>query len=128
MKAALLAAVLLVATATLAQQTPTPQQDQPVASPADTASAAPQPGHPLDPADVDILTGKNKPEGRRGYAQPYYSVSPYGYSGSSGYRGMNRSFGLLNRRTPFGFFGSGSGLVFFGRGLFTPAPVFIFRR
>jgi len=126
MKAALLAAVLLIASAALAQQAPYSPQEQPATSPADTASAAPQLGHPLDPADVDILTGKNKPENRRGYAQPYYSVSPYGYGGS-GYRGMNRSFGLLNRRTPFGFFGAGSGLVFFGRGLFSPSPVFIFR-
>src|SRR5215472_15857770 len=108
MKAALLAAVLLVASAALAQQTPNSPQAQPAASPADTGTAAPQLGHPLDPADVDILTGKNKPENRRGYAQPYYSVSPYGYSGYAGSRGMNRSFGRLSRRTPFGFLGAGS--------------------
>ena len=137
MKAALLAAVLLMASAALAQQPPSSdcrdaacrasETGQAPSLPPDATSPAPQLGHPLDPADVDVLTGKNKPESRRGYAQPYYSVDPYGYSGNSGYRGMSRNFGQLNRRTPLGFVGAGSGLMFFGRSFFNPRPVIVFR-
>ncbi len=46
---------------------------------------APQPGHPLDPRDVDVLTGKTS----RQYAAPpaayYYGAPGYGYGYGSGY-------------------------------------------
>jgi hypothetical protein len=139
MKAALLAALLLVALAALSQQNSQPYPQQPrqagdnqnnsndAAAP--VATAAPQPGHPLDPADVDVLTSKNKPQPY--HAAPYYSIGG-GYGYGMGYGAMNRGL-LWNQRgfgafTPFGpaTFGAGSGLVFFGRGFVNPRP-FVFR-
>jgi hypothetical protein len=56
--------------------------------PVSTYPPAPKPGHPLDPADVDVLTGKSKapstygPYGYRLMVDPY---SGFGYpSGSTG--------------------------------------------
>jgi hypothetical protein len=46
-----------------------------------TPSTAPKPGHALDPADVDVLTGKNKPQNYYGYG--YVLVDPYGGYGQS---------------------------------------------
>src|SRR5947209_20482250 len=130
MKAALLATLLLLfASALPGQQTPKTPEDQPYtattpAPQAGSAAQAPQLGHPLDPADVDILTGRNQPAAPRNqYATPYYSVSPYGTGGYGMGSGMrNGRFSLLNPRRPFGFLGTGSGLVFFGRGFVNPAP------
>ena len=125
MKAALLATfLLLLAPIVVAQQTPNPQDEQ---APAPVASSAPQPGHPLDQADVDVLTGKNKPQSTQYRAVPYYSINPNGTMGYGvmGY-GRNRNFGLLGGR-PLGAFGAGSGLVFFGRGLGSARPVVVIR-
>lgn len=41
---------------------PAPQASEQVPNPADSLPAAIRPGHPLDPADVDILTGKRDRE------------------------------------------------------------------
>jgi hypothetical protein len=63
-----------------------PEPPAPAPSPAAKLRAqfppAPKPGHPLDPADVDVLTGKNKssnpygPYGSRVMVDPY---SGFGY-------------------------------------------------
>lgn len=78
-----------------------------------TAKPAPKPGHPLDPDDVAVLTGKKDAENRRSYSTPqmYYSYPVggsmftqstvgnafmgdsglgYGYGARSGY-GLNTS-------------------------------------
>ncbi len=65
-----------------------PEQPAPPKTPADRIRAqqppAPKPGHPLDPADVDVLTGKNKPAnpygsyGNRVVIDPYSGFG-YGY-------------------------------------------------
>ncbi|MFY9584248.1 MAG: hypothetical protein WAR21_07145 [Candidatus Acidiferrales bacterium] len=89
MRRALLIVVTLTAQGLLAQETP-PAQNRPVETPAASAQAQPQAaptlGHPLDPADVDVLTGKTKTAGalsRRYEAAPYpyasYPLSAPGY-------------------------------------------------
>src|SRR5574337_1489133 len=85
MKKTLLIVLILSAQRLLAQGSPPapnrpeePQQAQ--AQP--TATAAPKPGHPLDPADVDVLTGKTKAPRNAGHV---VEVSPYGYAGYAGY-------------------------------------------
>jgi hypothetical protein len=45
--------------------------------------SAPKPGHPLDPADVDVLTGKNKPSSQRGYGVLVDPYLGYGYPRST---------------------------------------------
>ncbi len=49
---------------------------------------APKPGHPLDPADVDVLTGKNKPTNPYGPYGGRIVVDPY--SGFGYPMGMSR--------------------------------------
>lgn len=53
---------------------------------------APKQGHPLDPADVDVLTGKTA---RRNYVAPYVYVSPYGQYDRLGVVTGPRSRGVL---------------------------------
>ncbi len=88
MRKTFLLAVLIVAAQGLpwAQEARPPQADSQGAPPSAQAepapaatqlSPAPRLGHPLDPADVDILTGKAKVSGRQGYG---YSGTPYGYT------------------------------------------------
>ncbi len=45
-----------------AEAQPAPQPSEEVPNPANSLPAAIRPGHPLDPADVDILTGKRDRE------------------------------------------------------------------
>ncbi len=106
---------------------------------------APKPGHPLDPADVDVLTGKNKPAnpyGGRVVVDPYsgfgyplggssYNQSVFSTPGGSMLSGQptfvfgdvgGRRFSLLNSPRagmPILFFNHGAGrsFVFLGRGL-----------
>ena len=83
MKKALFGFLVLCAPALLAQETPTAQDrpEQPaVAEPRSQVTPAPQLGHPLDPAYVDVLTGKSK-----AHTTPAYRVDPYAYAAYSGY-------------------------------------------
>jgi hypothetical protein len=116
-----------------------PEQPAPAQTPAAKLRAqfppAPKPGHPLDPADVDVLTGKNKsanpygPYGTRVVVDPY---SGFGYpmSGSrfgqstldmSGEFPTPRAFSLRNSRAgmPILFLNHGSNrsFIFLGRGI-----------
>jgi hypothetical protein len=122
-------------------QTPPKQQEEKRAEER-RAPAAPKLGHPLDPADVDTLTGKNKSSTTSGsYAAPYVYASYrlgnelYGNSrgfGSSGAFtfGNGRFFGRRGFEGELFFF---DGLAFtgrrefsfgggFGTGIFKPAP------
>lgn len=111
-------------------QTATQTEPQPAAQAAtaqDSLPASIRPGHPLDPADVDILTGKRDREmeaarqaGAPVMADPY---SGYGYYG--GYYRMNGRLGtrwelpllpLTRIHNPFFF--SRFGPLGFGRGAF----------
>lgn len=100
-------ALFLIVPALRAQQTEpngTPPQTAPEAipqtftqnpSPQESLPAAIRPGHPLDPADVDILTGKRdrEIEADRQPAVPSY-VGSYGDYGNYGdYYWMNSRFG-----------------------------------
>lgn len=109
--------------------------------------AAPKPGHPLDPADVDVLTGKNKaanpygPYGGRIVVDPYsgfgypmggslYNQSVFSTPGGSMLSGSPFVFGDMGGRRialwngsragmPILFFNHGSNrsFVFLGRGI-----------
>ncbi len=156
MRRALLIVVILTAQGLLAQETP-PARNRPEETPAAPAQtqpqAAPTLGHPLDPADVDVLTGKTKNSGAPGYRYqapyPYasYPLSAPGYVPSRAL-GANplasplfppRLFGRFGGRNFF-FIGNtrgfGSPLFFFSRGrtdsstfFFAPArPSFFFFR
>ncbi len=144
--------MILTAQGVFAQETPPAQnrsQETRAARGQSQAQAAPKPGHPLDPADVDVLTGKTKPSGAPGYrseAAPY-PVNVAGYVpgralGSSSLasppftpllfgRVRGRSFFLIGNTTGFS-----RSLFFFRRGragsstfFFTPArPGFFFLR
>jgi hypothetical protein len=106
---------------------------------------APKPGHPLDPADVDVLTGKSKPANPYGVYGSRVIVDPYsGFGYSMGASRLDQSmfstpgdvalsefafgnangrrFSLLNGSRaglPVLFFNRGSnrGFVFLGRGI-----------
>lgn len=94
--AALLVVLLFVASNLCAQQQPQePPKPAPAATPAEAVPpnaaqtpappAAPQLGHPLDPKDVDVLTGKADRDARANAprATPYigYGQTGYGYGG-----------------------------------------------
>ncbi|SRR5581483_8624779 len=96
---------------TYAAPTSAPQQSQGL-------PAAPTPGHPLDPADVAVLTGKSASGGSApAYASPqvYFDPTPFAgtYSGDAvGFGG--RSFGTFGGSRRSGFvFGAGSFSPFF---------------
>jgi hypothetical protein len=136
-------ALLLIAPALHAQQAdtngnPPPAEPQaatqadprPAAQPPnshDDLPASIRPGHPLDPADVDILTGKRdrEMEAARQAGAPVV-VDPYGgYGYYGGYYRMNGRLGarwelpllpLTRIRNPFFF--SRFGPMGFGRGAF----------
>ncbi len=79
--------------------------------------AAPTPGHPLDPADVAVLTGKSRAGSAPAYTSPqvYFDPTPFAgtYSGdAAGFGG--RSFGAFGGSRRSGFvFGAGSFSPFF---------------
>ena len=91
------------------EKQPTPEQPTQTQEQAQArATPAPQLGHPLDPADVDVLTGKTKPSDNTGYrVDPLSYAYGYGYAGTQGYAG--RGWG----RTPFLFGRTGGGSFFF---------------
>ena len=71
---------------------------------------APKPGHPLDPADVDVLTGKNKPANPYGPYGGRVVVDPYsGFGYPMGGSLYNQSVfstpggSMLSGQTPFVF-------------------------
>src|SRR5574341_70764 len=75
------ACILAMLPALLAQEKPQPPprtEAQTSTTTSPQAKPAPKLGHPLDPADVDVLTGKNKPNA--GASRPV-EVLRYGYTG-----------------------------------------------
>ena len=79
--------VLAMAAPVLAQtqekpQAPARTEEQSAALAPAQAKPAPKLGHPLDPADVDVLTGKAS---RNAGANRPVEVLPYGYGGYAGY-------------------------------------------
>jgi hypothetical protein len=127
MKPTAICLVLLCAPALMAraQQPAENRPQQPAATQEYTrATPAPQLGHPLDPADVDVLTGKTKAPGNAGYrvdSLSYAYGSDYGYAARGrGYAGFGRGRSpLLIGRMPRGSF------FFFGNPrFFAPRPFF----
>jgi len=111
------------APAAAAQSTDSGERNaEPLGTPASIPTAAPKPGHPLDPHDVDVLTGKADREARASRGTVYVSPGGYGY-GQSAVGGM----GVMRTR-PFspGVFGNanGSRFFFFGSRPFTIFPNF----
>lgn len=126
-----------------------PEQPAPAPTAAEKLRAqfppAPKPGHPLDPADVDVLTGKTRSSnpygvyGSRMVVDPYsgfgyqlggtrFNPSVFSTPGGSMLSGFTfgdtggRRFSLLNNSRagmPILFFNHGAnrGFVFLGRGL-----------
>ncbi len=96
---------------------------------------APKPGHPLDPADVDVLTGKSKaasPYGPYGYRVMVDPYSGFGYpSGSTGLNdsvfstpGGSRYSGF----PPFAVGQLGGRRFFFVNGTQAGLPILFFNR
>ena len=132
MRAALLCLFLTLGLALVAQQIPDNQQNEPMPGEPQVQPATPselQKGHPLDPHDVEVLTGKSSttiPASARAVSGGYAGYTGY-YPNSANVplftggqfnstRGVSdqrffRNFGLFNPRG-FLFFGSGNfGLV-----------------
>ena len=126
-RAGIMAMLLFTATALRAQQQPPPPQPPPAPAPAvqpandqqDQAIlptqplAAPKTGHPLDPHDVDVLTGKADRDAQAPRATPYLNMNgSYG----SGYMSFGRgNFVRTQRISPFLFgqqFGGFRGFLF----------------
>lgn len=131
MRKLLLVVLLLAGQSLLAQEPPPAQKPPEQTAPAPAQpQAAPKLGHPLDPADVDVLTGKNKAPASGAYG---YSATPYLYLnyplGQAAYGSSrpfgNRSFASLPAMP---FFRSGfraRSLFFFDtRNLFSPRLFF----
>lgn len=78
-------------------QAPARTEEQSAAPAPPQAKPAPKLGHPLDPADVDVLTGKTKQNA--GAPRPV-EILPYGYAGY-GYGGYGR-FGYSMGTSRFG--------------------------
>ncbi len=99
MKQVALCLILLCAPALMAQEKqPVPEQPpQTHEQTQSRATPAPQLGHPLDPADVDVLTGKTKAPENTGYRVDPLS---YAYGSYSGYPGIDTA-GRAQRYTGF---------------------------
>jgi hypothetical protein len=126
MRKLLLIAFLLLARNTFAQEAASTTQNPPPENRGAQTQAkpaeAPKLGHPLDPADVDVLTGKNKAGAQSPYggygarATPYlsYSLGDYGSAGSRMYDNSGNRLPFLpllgrhSRATDFFFFDSSS--------------------
>jgi hypothetical protein len=91
---------------------------------------APKPGHPLDPADVDVLTGKTKPSnpygayGNRFYVDPYSGQAYSFYGARTGDSVLSSPTGLFS-----GTFGDPGTRPFSVRNSFrTGTPILFFHR
>ncbi len=136
MKHAALSLILFCAPALAAQEKPPVENraEQPAGAQEYTrATPAPRLGHPLDPADVDVLTGRTKAPSSTGYRLDPLS---YAYGSYAGYstnvapgRGP-RFAGFGQARTPFVpslFGGTRSGSFFLlGNSPFFAPPFFFF--
>lgn len=136
MKCALIA-IALAAPLLMAQQedssapAPEPAQVTQSAQP----SAAPKLGHPLDPADIDVLTGKDKARSASAYGYAYPGSLGYGYGYASPSIAADvttrtstpLSLGFFHRR-PVIIFSDAHSAIFFGtrrgHGFLTPGDFF----
>jgi hypothetical protein len=103
--------------------------------PVSTYPPAPKPGHPLDPADVDVLTGKSKPAspyggyGYRVLADPYSGFG-YPYAGA----GLDQSVfstpggSMLSGVPSFAVGQIGGRRFFFVNGTQAGLPILFFNR
>jgi len=128
MKPLALCIVLFCAPTLLAQEKqPVPEQPPQTQEQTQTrATPAPQLGHPLDPADVDVLTGKTKPQQTNAVPYPVDPLS-YAYGSYAAYPQGNGAWGTRRyasfgpARTPFLFGRTRRGSFFFGNpGFFAP--------
>jgi hypothetical protein len=121
MKHAILCAFLLIASASFCQSTNQNEAANQPAAAASTTASAPVQGHPLDQADVDVLTGKNKP-------QNSYRPAPYYYPGNASlYDGTWTMSGLGPHAFRSQIFsGRGSPFRVTGRRPFGPRFFFLF--
>ena len=151
MKRAISLAGLLFTASSLWAQQPPPKPEEPKPapavqpanssgndqSPATTQTQQPNPalkqGHPLDPHDVDVLTGKADRDARAAAprATPYVGMNGYG-PGLNGWNNGSAAphfvFGSINGK-PFFVFGNTPGVVpplFFGRRGFRFSRFFFF--
>jgi hypothetical protein len=134
MKPLALAVVLFCAPALVAQEKP-PAENRPE-QPTETqgysrATPAPQLGHPLDPADVAVLTGKTKEPANAGYRVDPLSYAYGSYSGYLGIEGTGRGqrYTGFSPRTSLLFARTRRGSFFFlGNSPFSAPPPFFFGR
>lgn len=118
MKRALIVAALLASPLIMAQQedAPAPEPTQTVNS--EQPGSAPKLGHPLDPADVDVLTGKNKASSASAYGQYAYPGTlgyGYGYGYGARYGSPSIAADVSTRTSPpfsLGFFHGRPVIVF----------------
>lgn len=117
------------------ERPPTPKQPEETGAMQGQSQAQPAPklGHPLDPADVDVLTGKTKTSGARGdrpEAAPYpsmsYPVNAAGYLPSRSLRSSSL-FSLPFAPRVFGRAHGRSSLLLGDTTGFAP-PLFLFTR
>ena len=138
MKTALLAALLLASLSLFGQESD--HQFQSVAQPQAQPSSgqapsqeyvpppmlkAPQQGHPLDPNDVMILTGKADQAPSHGYEGAYYYGSPYNASLYGNQQFTSYNPGRATQVGRFNGFTFQNG-PFFGGRLFGPSRPFTF--
>jgi len=136
MKMALLAALVLASLLACAQESD--HQFQSVAQPQAQPSSgqapsqeyvpppmlkAPTPGHPLDPNDVYILTGKADKQEQAAYQGGYYYGNPYNASLYGNQQFTSYNPGRATRFNGFSFLNGGSA---FGGRLFGPNRPFTF--
>jgi len=134
MRKLILIVLILTAQNLLAQQEPPPNnQEEPrpaqQAQQPPQAQEAPKLGHPLDPADVDILTGKTKASGASGYGT--YAAAPYApvsYPVNVAEYSASRSLGWNSLASPPFAFGRFNGSNFVIGGTAGFGPPFLFGR
>jgi hypothetical protein len=122
MKRALIVVALFAVPLLIAQQQDSSASAEPTQATATQPAAAPKLGHPLDPADVDVLTGKDKARSAVSYGYAYPGALGYGYGyGSpsiaadvSTRTSSPLSLGFVHGR-PVIFFSDAHSGIFFGR-------------
>jgi hypothetical protein len=114
----IVATILLVVPATRAQRAET-RESQPQTGPqvmaqeitenskaSDALPASIRPGHPLDPADVDVLTGKKDRELEESHSAAFYYGGYADFNSTNEWRGARYDFPMLpltRIRNPFLF-------------------------